>query len=268
MSSTFLSKGADAYDQYMGRWSTRLASLFLDFAGAADGERIIDVGCGTGSLTFLIPARANVSAIEAMDYEEQFVEALRQRNNDPRITASQGDACALRFGENEFDRALSMLVLHFVSDARQAVAEMFRVVRPGGVVAATVWDTFGGMPSQRIFWDTIAAIEPSAVARRCAALVRPMTFPGEMTSAFAGAGLQDITETTLTIRMEFTEFDDYWLPLINGQGTLAVFLSTLPKGISEQVKAGVRQAYLCGQPDGPRSFASVAWAVKGTVPTR
>src|SRR5258708_35522025 len=103
MSSTFLSKGADACDQYMGRRTTRLAPLFLDFAGAADGERIIDVGCATGSLTFLIPARANVSAIEATDYEEQFVEALRQRNNDPRITASQGDACALRFGRNEFD---------------------------------------------------------------------------------------------------------------------------------------------------------------------
>jgi SAM-dependent methyltransferase len=268
MSSNFISKGADGYDQYMGRWSKRLAPLFLDFAGAVDGERIIDVGCGTGSLTFLIPDRANISTIEAIDYEETFVEALRQRSTDLRITARCGDACALPFGESEFDRALSMLVLHFVSDARQAVAEMFRVVRPGGVVAATVWDTFGGMPSQRIFWDTIAAIEPSAVARRCAALVRPMTLPGEMASAFTRAGLQSITETTLTIRMEFAEFDDYWLPLINGQGALAALLSTLPNGIAEQVKAGVRQAYLCGQPDGPRSFASVAWAVKGTVPAR
>ena len=143
----------------------------------------------------------------------------------------------LPFGENQFDRALSMLVLHFVPAARQAVAEMSRVVRPGGVVAATVWDTFGGMPSQRIFWDTIAAIEPSAIDRGCAALVRPMTFPGEMAGAFAGAGLQDVTEATLTIRMEFAEFDDYWLPLINGQGTLAAFLSTLPNDIPEQVKA-------------------------------
>jgi len=97
-----------------------------------------------------------------MDYEEQFVEALRQRNNDPRITASQGDACALRFGENEFDRALSMLVLHFVPTPELAIGEMLRVVRPGGIVAATVWDTFGGMPSQRMFWDIFAAIEPAA----------------------------------------------------------------------------------------------------------
>jgi SAM-dependent methyltransferase len=268
MSSTFISKGADGYDQYMGRWSRRLAPLFLDFAGAADGERIIDVGCGTGSLTFLIPARANISTIEAIDYEEQFIEALRRRNSDHRITAIQGDACALPVSENQFDRALSMLVLHFVSDPDQAVSEMLRVVRPGGIVAATVWDTFGGMPSQRIFWDTIAAIEPSALARRGLALVRPMTFPGEMTRAFVGAGLQQITEATLTIRMEFAKFDDYWLPLINGQGTLAAFLSTLPDGVPEKVQASVRRAYLCDQPDGPRSFASVAWAVKGMVPSR
>jgi len=268
MSSTFVSKGADGYDQYMGRWSKRLAPLFLDFAGVADGERILDVGCGTGSLTFLIPNRANVSTIEAIDYEEPFVEAVRRRNTDPRITASQGDACALQFAENQFDRALSMLVLHFVPDPHRAVAEMLRVVRPGGVIAAAVWDTFGGMPSQRIFWDTFAAIEPSAIGRRGAALVRPMTFPGEITRAFEIAGLQDIGETMLTIRMDFEHFEDYWLPLINGQGTLAALLETMPKGVSENVQASVRQAYLSDQPDGPRSFASVAWAVRGTVPGR
>jgi SAM-dependent methyltransferase len=268
MSSTFISKGADRYDQYMGRWSRRLAPLFLDFAGVADGERIIDVGCGTGSLTLLIPGRANVSTIEAIDYEQQFVDALRQRNTDPRISARQGDACAIPFGDDQFDRALCMLVLHFVPTPERAVAEMLRVVRPGGIVAATVWDTFGGMPSQRMFWDTIAAIEPSALGRRSASLVRPMTFPGEMARAFRAAGLERITEATLTIRMGFANFDDYWVPLINGQGTLAAYLSTLPDGVPERVQNSVRQAYLSGQPDGPRSFASVAWAVKGTVPSR
>lgn len=268
MSSTFIAKGADGYDQYMGRWSKRLAPLFLDFAGVAEGEKVIDVGCGTGSLTFLIPDRANVSAIEAIDFEEQFIEALKQRNTDRRILARQGDACSIPFGENHFDRALSMLMLHFVPTPELAVAEMRRVVRPGGVIAATVWDTFGGMPSQRMFWDTFAAIEPTALGRRGLALVRPMTFPGEMTRGFAAAGLENITEAILTIRMDFASFDDYWIPLINGQGTLAVFLSTLPRDVPERVQAAVRQAYLADQADGPRSFASTAWAVKGTVPTR
>ncbi len=268
MSSTFIAKGADGYDQYMGRWSKRLAPLFLDFAGVAEGEKVIDVGCGTGSLTFLIPDRANVSAIEAIDFEEQFIEALKQRNTDRRISARQGDACSIPFGENHFDRALSMLMLHFVPTPELAVAEMRRVVRPGGVIAATVWDTFGGMPSQRMFWDTFAAIEPTALGRRGLALVRPMTFPGEMTRGFAAAGLENITEAILTIRMDFASFDDYWIPLINGQGTLAAFLSTLPRDVPERVQAAVRQAYLADQADGPRSFASTAWAVKGTVPTR
>ena len=128
MSSSFIAKGADGYDQYMGRWSKRLAPLFLDFAGIADGECVIDVGCGTGSLTFLIPGRADVSSIEAIDFEEQFIEALKQRNTDPRISARKGDACSIPFAENHFDRALSMLVLHFVPTPEQAVAEMLRVV--------------------------------------------------------------------------------------------------------------------------------------------
>lgn len=268
MSSTFVAKGADGYDQYMGRWSKRLAPLFLDFAGIADGECIIDVGCGTGSLTFLILDRADISTIEAIDFEEQFIDALKQRNTDPRISARKGDACSIPFGENHFDRALSMLVLHFVPTPEQAVAEMLRVVRPGDIVAATVWDTFGGMPSQRMFWDTFTAIEPTALGRRGLALMRPMTFPGEMARAFTAAGLENIIEATLTIRMDFANFDDYWLPLINGQGTLATFFSTLPKDVPDRVQRGVRQAYLSDQPDGPRSFASVAWAVKGTVPSR
>lgn len=266
MSSTFIAKGAVGYDQYMGRWSKRLAPLFLDFAGVADGERIIDVGSGTGGLTFLIPDRANVATIEAIDFEPQFVEALIQRNTDQRISARQGDACSIPFGENHFDRALSMLVLHFVPRPELAIAEMLRVVRPGGIVAAAIWDTFGGMPSQRMFWDTFAAIEPTALVRREAALVKPMTFPGQMARGFTAVGL--VAEVTLTIRMDFANCDDYWFPLVNGQGTLAAFLSTLPQGIPERVQAAVRKAYLSGQPDGPRSFSSAAWAVKGTVPTR
>ena len=268
MSSNFIATSADGYDQYMGRWSRRLAPVFLDFAGVAHGERIIDVGCGTGNLTFLIPDRADISGIEAIDFEKQFIEALNRRNSDPRISARTGDACSIPFGEGYFDRALSMLVLHFVPTPGQAVAEMRRVVRPGGIVAATVWDTFGGMPSQRMFWDTLVAIEPTALERRGLALVRPMTFPGEMTRAFATAGLESIAEATLTIRMDFANFDDYWFPLINGQGTLAALLATLSGDVSERVQAAVRQAYLSGQPDGPRSFVSVAWAVKGTVPGR
>jgi SAM-dependent methyltransferase len=266
MVSNFVSKGAAGYESFMGRWSQRLAPLFLDFAGIGVHERVVDVGCGTGSLTLAIAESGEVDAIEAIDFEEQFVEALKQKSRDPRIVARQGDACALPYGDGQFDRALSMLVLHFVSDPSKAVSEMRRVVRPGGVIAATVWDTFGGMPSQRMFWDTFCAIEPAAMERRSIALTRPMTGPGQLMSAFVQGGLEQVRETSLTIRMEFESFDDYWEPLIHGQGTLASFLSTFSERTTDKLRSDVRDAYLCGGPDGARSFAATAVAVKGTVP--
>ncbi|WP_374296747.1 class I SAM-dependent methyltransferase [Sphingomonas sp.] len=268
MASTFISRGAQGYDRYMGRWSARLAPLFLDFAGLAAGDRVLDVGCGTGNLALAVAARPDILSVDAIDYEEQFVLALRRRNTDQRVTVHRGDACALPFTDASFDRALSMLVLHFVSDAPRAVAEMRRVLRPGGVAAATVWDTYGGMPSQRIFWDTVAALEPSALGRRVASLIRPATRPGELLALFGQAGFAQITEAMLTIRMDFESFDDYWHPLIGGQGTLAAFLSELPAEIRGRIEQGVRAAYLCGQPEGPRSFASVAWAIRGVVPLK
>jgi len=266
MSSTFQSKGAEKYESYMGRWSRRLAVPFLEFAGLDAGERVLDVGCGTGSLTFALPAHADVASVEAIDYEQQFVDAARERNHDPRINIRQGDACHLPFADAAFDRALSMLVLHFVSNAQRAVAEMRRVVRPGGIAAAAVWDNYGGQPSIRMFWDIAAALEPSAVKRRDAAFVRPMTRQGELSKAFAETGFTEITETLLTIRMEFENFDDYFIPQITGQGTLAEFVASLPDTARRQIESAVRTAYLCGQPDGPRNFVSTAWAVRGRVP--
>ena len=259
----FIARGAQGYDSYMGRWSRRLAPLFLDFAGVAPGECVADIGCGTGNLSFALAERANIASIEAIDYEEKFVDAMRERNADARIRMQQGDACALPFVSSQFDRALSMLVLHFVSDAHRAVAEMHRVVRPGGVAAASVWDNYGGMPSQRIFWDSLAAIEPSA---RPKSVTRPMTQAGELKDAFARAGFADIVETMLTIRMDFANFDDYWFPQISGQGKTDELLASLPRQTQERVQSAVRASYLDNRPDGPRSFASVAWAVRGVVP--
>jgi SAM-dependent methyltransferase len=201
-----------------------------------------------------------------MDYEPQFVEAAKARNIDPRINIDKGDACNLQFPDRAFDRAVSMLVLHFVADPHRAIAEMRRVVRPGGVIAATVWDNFGGQPAIRLFWDTVAAIDPRALERRGGALIRLMTRPGEMREAFERAELVDVAETTLIVRMDFQNFDDYWVPMITGQGTHNEFLASLPAEQRQRIENAVREGYLCGSPDGPRSFASLAWAVRGRVP--
>jgi ubiquinone/menaquinone biosynthesis C-methylase UbiE len=250
----------------MGRWSRRLAAPFLDFAGLAAGERVIEIGCGTGALTFALSSRAQFERVEAIDYDQHFIDTAAGRNTDPRINFRKGDAHKLEFADGAFDRALSMLVLHFVSDAQRAIAEMRRVVRPGGVAAATVWDNFGGQPAIRLFWDTCAAIEPRAVERRSAAMIRSMTQPGELVSAFAQAGFVDVAEATLLVRMDFTSFDDYWVPMLSGQGSHAEFFATLPEDTRNRIQDAARAGYLCGRPDGPRSFVSVAWAVRGIVP--
>ena len=265
MSSKFISRGADKYDSFMGRWSRRLAPLFIDFAGLAAGDRVLDVGCGTGSLTFALVKHANVAAVEAIDYEQQFVDAARERNTDPRINTQRGDACQLEFSDGQFDRALSMLVLQFVTAPERAVFEMRRVVRPGGVVAATVWDNFGGQPATRMFWDTVTAIDPNALNWRNASLMRATTRPSELAGIFKKVGLIDVMETTLCIQMGFANFDDYWIPVGSRPGE-ACRIETLPEALRLRMMDAVKAAYLCGKADGPRSFVNLAWAARGTVP--
>ena len=136
----------------------------------------------------------------------------------------------------------------------------------GGVAAATVWDNYGGQPSIRLFWDIAATLDPRVIERRNAALIRPMTTAGELGAAFSKAGFVDVTETALSIRMEFANYDDYRTPMARGQGVLAKLLETAPASTQQQIDAALRASYLSGRPDGPRSFVSVAWAVRGTVP--
>jgi SAM-dependent methyltransferase len=258
--STFVSRGAAGYDAYMGRWSLRLAPLFLEFAGVAPGERVLEIGCGTGNLTAALAQRGDLSGIDAIDYDTDFVAEARRRLAGPNIRFEQGDASALAFPDGAYDRALSMLVLHFVADPSRAVAEMRRVLRKGGVAAACVWDLYGGMPANRLFWDPIVAIEPAMAEHWARAAFRPMTGPGELQGAFEAAGFVDVTETMLPIRMDFQNFDDFWEPTIYGQGNRAALVAQHGE---ERLKAAVRTAYLSGRPDGPRSFASIAWSVRG-----
>jgi ubiquinone/menaquinone biosynthesis C-methylase UbiE len=216
-------------------------------------------------LTFEIADRRIAASIDALDYKSGFVEAVNTRKGAASINVRRGVAMALPYESAQFEMALSLLVLHFVPDAVRAISEMVRVVKPGGVVAAAVWDTFGGMPSLRMFWDTVAAIHPPAEQRRSGLLIRPMTRPNELQTAFQHAGLSNVAATLLTIRMDFESFEDFWIPAVFGQGTHSEFLAGLPEPTQRQIESSVRAAYLAGLPDGPRSFASSAWAVRGLV---
>lgn len=266
MTSSFNVHDASGYEQLMGRWSQKLAPMFIDFAGLAAGEKILDVGCGTGSLTFALAKFPDVGEIMAIDFSPVFVQEAKRRNADPRVKIRQADACDLPFESGAFDRALALLVLHFVPEAGKAVSEMRRVVRPGGVVAAVVWDHLGGMPGMRMMVDTVAALSEGGRQLRSRYCFQPMMQPGEMKRTFMEQGLADVTETELMIRMDYRNFDDYWAPMAAGEGPLGKFMAALDTAERRRTDAAVRDAYEAGRPDGPRSFANVAYAVRGTVP--
>jgi hypothetical protein len=143
---------------------------------------------------------------------------------------------------------------------------MRRVVRPGGVVAAAVWDHLGGMSGMRMMVDTVAALSEAGRQLRARYSFQPMMQPGEMKRTFVGQGLAEITETQLMIRMDYLSFDDYWAPIAAGEGPLGKYVATLDAAERTRTNAAVRDAYEAGQPDGPRSFANVAWACRGVVP--
>jgi len=266
VSSTFTAVSGEGYDRVMGRWSARLAETFLDFSGCADGENILDAGCGTGSLTFALARRINARSITSIDFSAIYVDYASQRLPDPRITFKVGDICALPFADRSFDRVLSLLVLHFVPQSERAVAELRRVARPGATVAATVWDVRGGYVANRMFYDTAAAFDEEGKRRRARNYTRPMTRPGELATAWRAAGFTDVRDAALHIRMEFSAFDDFWIPLAGKDGPGAEYLATLSAERRDRLRDMVRDAYLDGDPDGPRSYAATAWAVAGVAP--
>jgi hypothetical protein len=134
------------------------------------------------------------------------------------------------------------------------------------VVGAAVWDARGGFVATRLFYDTAAVLDPAADALRGRSYTRPMTRPGELASAWRAAGLADVVDTVLSIRMEFECFDDYWSPYTGKEGQQAEYLATLSAADRSRLRDAVRRAYVDGEPDGPRSYVALAWAVKGIVP--
>lgn len=245
--------GPEAYDRFMGRYSAPLAPLLADFAGVAAGQRVLDVGCGPGALTAELVRRAGAAGVSAVDPSEPFVEATKTRHAD--VDVRQGVAEQLPFGDAEFDAALAQLVVHFMASPVGGLHDMARVTRPGGVVAACVWDhAEGGGPLAR-FWEAARAFDPDVADES----ERAGTSQGHLAELLREAGLQTVEETALTVRVEHASFDDWWDPFTLGVGPAGAYLATLDDEHRDRLRERCAETF----PAGAYTVSARAWAARG-----
>ena len=244
---------SDAYLRFMGRYSEQLAVQFADLGGVSGGQRVLDVGCGPGALTAELVARVGTGAVSGVEPSESFAEAVRERL--PGVDIRVGHAEQLPWADDSFDGALAQLVVHFMGDPVQGLREMGRVTRPGGTVAACVWDHAGDCGPLAAFWTAVHTVDPDATDEAG----RPGAREGDLARLFAEAGLADIRATTLTVRVRHASFDEWWGRFTLGVGPAGAYVATLPAEQRDALREQCRGLL----PAGPVEVAATAWAVTG-----
>lgn len=264
-SSTYAASDGGAYEGFIGRWSRRLADRLVDYAQPLPAGALLDVGCGTGSCAVALKQHMPDREVVGVDVARAYLDYAAKRPDGQGIAFRTGDAQALPFDDSSFAASLALLVLNFVQDPAAAVAEMSRVTRPGGTVVVCGWDFRGGLVYQRLLWDTAAVLDPAAAKIRDRLFAAPLALPEGMSDLLHMAGLGGVERRSLTIRMDFMNFDDYWKPLLGGQGPVGGYVAELGSEMRDRIEAAVRDAFLSGAPDGPRSLTATAWVVTGRV---
>jgi len=250
---------AESYDRFMGRYTRVLAPAFADAAGIAGEMRVVDVGCGPGGLTEELARRVGAERVAAIDPAAQFAAACRERN--PGADVREGVAEELPWADASFDAALSSLVVAFMQDAGRGVREMARVTRPGGTVAACMWDIGGGgMTMLSTVWSAAREVDPVVAGERR----RPGVTEGDLGELFRGAALEDVEEGELEVRAEYAGFDDFWEPFTFAVGPAGQYLASLDDDRRDRLR-DVLQAEL---PDGSFALSARAWLAKGRSSAR
>ncbi|MDQ3822649.1 MAG: class I SAM-dependent methyltransferase [Actinomycetota bacterium] len=246
---------AAAYDRFMGRYSVLLAPQLADLAGVQAGQTVLDVGCGPGALTAELVRRLGPEAVWAVDPSEPFVEAARARH--PGASVQRATAEDLPFSDGTFDAALAQLVVHFMADPVAGLAEMARVTRSEGVVAACVWDLAGDRGPISPFWQAARELDPEVEDESRMAGARE----GHLRELFEAAGLPEVEETTLAVSVEHPTFDDWWEPFTLGVGPAGSYAARL----EPQRQAELRELAREHVPPAPFVLEAAAWAARGRV---
>ena len=248
------------YEQYIGRWSRRIAPRFLTWLDRPAGKRWLDVGCGTGALSAAILDQCNPSSLVGVEPSEGFLEvAARNLAGKARLLA--GNATALALDRGACDVVVSGLVLNFVPGLPAALAEMRRVTASGGTIAAYVWDYADGMEITRYFWDVAVSLD-SAAAQLHEGTRFPLCNPSALTAAFEEAGLTEVGTTPLDVTAEFADFEEYWRPFLGGQGPAPAYAMSLPEERRAALRAKLESA-LPPAAGGTIALRARAWAVRG-----
>ena len=253
----------EAYEQYVGRWSRKVAYEFLAWLQTRPGRDWADVGCGTGALTSAILTSCEPLSVRGIDSSAGFVSLARQSVSDPRACFETGDATHLPWDGALADVTVSGLVLNFVRDHEAMTREMARVTRPGGSVAAYVWDYAGGMQMMRHFWDAAIAVSPND-AKLDQAERFPLCQPEPLQALFEGAGLKSVTVRAIDIPTVFHNFDDYWQPFLGRTGSAPTYLASVDDETRERIRLDLKARLVAAQ-NGSIELTARTWAVKGTV---
>jgi len=265
MATTLISdtwERGDPYEEYVGRWSRRVAPQFLSWLNIPAGRRWLDVGCGTGALSAAILNQCSPLSVVGVEPSEGFLEKAKAQLAG-RVLLQRGSAAEIPLEDGSVDVTVSGLLLNFVPDGLAALREMARVTVAGGTIGAYVWDYAGKMELMRHFWDAAVELEPDA-AKMDEGARFPMCRPEALTELFAGAGLFGTQVTAIDIPTPFASFDDYWRPFLGGQGPAPAYAMALDETARGQLRDRIR-GRLPLQADGSISLTARAWAVRAAV---
>jgi SAM-dependent methyltransferase len=243
---------AEAYDRFMGRYSTPLSPLFVDFGHVSPGQRVLDVGAGPGALTGALVERIGPAGVTAVDPSEPFVAALRERN--PGVEVQQASAESLPFDDAGFDATLAQLVVHFMRDPVAGLREMRRVTVPGGVVAASVWDHGGGHGPLSVYWEAVRELDPASEGEAHLAGATE----GDLTRLFEQAGMTAVEEDPLTVNVEHATFDEWWEPYTLGVGPAGAYIAGLAPEAREELRENCRARLA----EPPFTISARAWSAR------